>query len=56
MGKKLPVVKLLVREGIMPLEIDGHGDVVGRGDGGDLAPIEQLIRIGELRQADECQL
>lgn len=38
----------------MSLEVDGHCDVIGRARSGDLAPIEQLVGVGKLRQPDQA--
>ena len=47
MRGELPVVELLMRKGVMSLEVDGNGDVVRRGGGGDLTPEKELVRIGK---------
>ena len=48
MRGEVPVVELFMGEGVVSFEIDGHCDVVGGGGGGDLAPEEQLVSIGQL--------
>lgn len=45
--KEVPIVELFVREGVVSFEIDGDGDVVGRGVGGDFPPEEELVCVGE---------
>jgi hypothetical protein len=56
MMRDVPVVEFFMGEGVLGFEVDGLGDVVGGGGGGDFAPEEKLVGVGGFGDTNEGEL